>query len=48
MKNPARPPRSEDYGNGTSHSWKQEGSSGMSSGAASPGILEDGDTGGPT
>jgi len=48
MKNPARPPRSEDYGNGTSHSWKQEGSAGMSSGAASPGILEDGDTGGPT
>ncbi|PUZ68189.1 hypothetical protein GQ55_2G005500 [Panicum hallii var. hallii] len=48
MKNPARSPRSKDYGNGTSHSWKQEGSAGMSSGAASPGILEDGDTGGAT
>jgi len=52
MKNPARSPRSEDYGNGRSR--KQEGSAGMSSGAASPGILEDGriledgDTGGAT
>ncbi|XP_062187261.1 uncharacterized protein LOC133890752 [Phragmites australis] len=41
-------PRSEDCGNGTSHSWKHESNAGMSCGAGSPGILEAGDTGGPT
>ncbi|CAN6209105.1 unnamed protein product [Urochloa humidicola] len=45
MKKFAGSPRSEDCGNGTSHSWKQEGSAGMGRGAASPGILEAGDTG---
>ncbi|CAN6196631.1 unnamed protein product [Urochloa humidicola] len=48
MKDSAGPPRSEDCGNGTGHSWKQEGSAGMSRGDASPGILEAGETGGAT
>ncbi|RCV09126.1 hypothetical protein SETIT_2G001200v2 [Setaria italica] len=48
MKNSAGSPRSEDCGNATSHSWKQEGSAGMSHGAASPGILEAGEIGGAT
>ncbi|CAO1940044.1 unnamed protein product [Urochloa humidicola] len=48
MKDSAGLPGSEDCGNGTGHSWKQEGSAGMSRGAASPGILEVGDTGGAT
>lgn len=45
IKNSAGSPRSEDCGNGTSHSRKQEGSAGMSHGTASPGTFEAGEIG---
>ncbi|CAD6221736.1 unnamed protein product [Miscanthus lutarioriparius] len=41
-------PRSQNFGNGASHSWKQENSAGLSYGAGSPGILEPAETGGST
>ncbi|XP_062189771.1 uncharacterized protein LOC133892823 [Phragmites australis] len=48
VRHSAGSPRSEDHEYGMTHSWKQESSAGMSRGDGSPGILEAGDTCGPT
>ncbi|KAK3126142.1 hypothetical protein QOZ80_7AG0552280 [Eleusine coracana subsp. coracana] len=52
VRHPTGSPRSvgkqENSPHGTNHAWNQESSAGMSRGAGSPRIREDGDTAGPT